>query len=67
MLIVSWFTRLSRGWTSASASTAADQGAAIGGNVATGLLQSAHSLAGLDPHEALRLRCAAQAWLSVVR
>lgn len=37
------------------------------GNVATGLLQSAHCMAGQDPHEAEHLRGAAQAWLSVIR
>jgi len=63
MLIVSWFARVSRGWTAASAATTS----AASGNVATTLLQSAHSRAGLAPHEAQELRDAAQAWLSVVR
>lgn len=68
MLIVSWFARAYRGWA-ASAAASAHQGARDGAavDVAFGLLESADSLAGHDPHEARRLRSAAQAWLSVIR
>lgn len=64
MLIASWFTRLSQGWA-ARRPAAASQPAA--GDVATGLLRDAQALAGLDPHEARRLRSAACAYLSVIR
>jgi hypothetical protein len=66
MLIVSWFAKLFPGRATAIDSTGSAASDATG-NVATGLLQSAHRLAGQDPHEAERLRGAAQAWLSVVR
>lgn len=66
MLIVSWFANLFPGRAAGVVSAASAQSDA-GGNVATGLLQSAHRLAGQDPHEAEHLRGAAQAWLSVVR
>ncbi len=66
MLIVSWFADLYRGRAARAVSTASTASAPAG-NVATGLLQSANSLAGQDPHEAQRLRGAAQAWLSVIR
>lgn len=68
MLIVSWFARVYQGWT-ASAAASAHQGACDGAarEVAFALLESADNLAGHDPHEARRLRSAAQAWLSVVR
>jgi hypothetical protein len=62
MLIVSWFANLFPG-----RAAAADSNGSAAANVATGLLQSAHRLAGQDPHEAERLRGAAQAWLSVIR
>ncbi len=66
MLIVSWFADLYRGRTARAVSNAS-MASAPAGNVATGLLQSAHCMAGQDPHEAEHLRGAAQAWLSVIR
>ncbi len=66
MLIVSWFADLFPGRAAAADSTGSATADAAA-NVATGLLQSAHRLAGQDPHEAERLRGAAQAWLSVIR
>lgn len=67
MLIVSWFSRLSRllqRWAAPSRNPAAGSAQ---GDVATGLLRDAQALAGLDPHEAQRLRSAACAYLRVIR
>lgn len=64
MLIVSWFARIARGWPAAGTVSAP---AASSGNLAASLLQSADAQAGYAPHEAQRLRDAAQAWLRVVR
>ena len=63
MLIVSWFSRLSRRWTALSSTSAA----APATGVAAGLLRDAQAMAGVDPHEARRLRRAAFAYLSVTR
>ena len=67
MLIMSWFTQISHLWTVFGLRSEAADPSAAERNVASGLLQSAHALAGLDPHEAGRLRGAALAYLSVIR
>ena len=63
MLISSWFTHLSHRWTAASSASLA---APVTG-VAGGLLRDAQAMAGVDPHEAERLRSAARTYLSVIR
>ncbi len=67
MLMMSWFTQISHLWTVFGPRSSAANPADEESNVASGLLQSAHALAGLDPHEAERLRGAARAYLSVIR
>lgn len=67
MLIVSWCAHLYRGWAASAAASAGQAPSHASSDVAFGLLESADDRAGHDPHEARRLRSAAQAWLSVVR
>lgn len=67
MLIISWFARLYRGWAASAAASAGQAPFGASSDVAFGLLESADDRVGLDPHEARRLRSAAQLWLSVVR
>ena len=67
MLILHWFTQLSQWWAVYGSSLVATDRPGSESNVAASLLQSANALAGLDPHEAQRLRSAARAYLSVIR